>query len=274
MFFIFNRLYNFKFKLKLLVFFKKTSSLFYPLDQKDLKKIVLQKFIFTNKKPNFYKKNFFNPDLRDNLYNTSKRFLKVVFSNRQVFKNIFFKKFTKQKKITKMLNYFGKKKNYINNNINKYLFLILLRSHFFFFINDVNFFIKNSYVVVNGLVVKNKFFEVKTGDCIQLINSKLYFDYIFKVYKYFKKKVSKIKFKRWKNFQKKKKTGLFFKTWLPNFLDKFIFYKTDIPKYLEIDFFSLSIIMLYNSKTILENDIFFTKVLNSYMIKMYNWRVK
>ena len=212
--------------------------------------------------------------VKENIYNVSNRFLKVIFSNRKIIKNFFFKKFTKQKKITRFLQSISLKKDNFSLTLNNFLVTNLLRSHIFFFINDVNFFLKKSFVMVNGSVTNNKFFELKKGDCVQVVRSNYYYNYIKKIYKFFKKKISKMKFKRWRSLQRRKKTGFFLKTWVPNFLDKFIFFKTSIPKFLEVDFFSLSFIMLYNNKNILLNDKFYNKIISYYMIKMYNWRIK
>ena len=61
---------------------------------------------------------------------------------------------------------------------------------------------------------------------------------------------TKIKYKQWRGFKSSNKNFLNTKRWLPNFLDKFLFYRLDIPKFLEVDFFSLSIIYLYKDKNI------------------------
>ena len=133
---------------------------------------------------------------------------------------------------------------------------------------------RKSFVKVNGVVVNNKFFELKKGDCVQIVRSVFYYDYVKRIYKFFRQKVSKLKFKRWKSIQRRKKTGFFLKSWVPNFLDKFIFFKTAIPKFLEVDFFSLSFVVLYSNRDLLLNDKFFNKIISYYMIKMYNWRIK
>ena len=74
--------------------------------------------------------------------------------------------------------------------------MVLVRSHFFFFINDVNFFIKQKFVCLNGCVVVNKFTEVKPGDCIQLIRSDYYYDYMSNIDNFFKMKMKRIKYRR------------------------------------------------------------------------------
>jgi hypothetical protein len=273
--FIFNKLNNSQFKLKLLIFTKKTTAFF---SRRNYKNILLRKTIYNTRKHTFYKKRKLNTKdniyRKENIYNVSKRFLKVIFSNRKTIKNFFFKKFTKQTKITRFIKSISKEKHRSDNLMNNYIFLILLRSHIFFFIDDVSFFLKKGFIMVNGTVVKNKFSEVKLGDYIQIIRSNIYYDYLKRVHKFFRTKISKIKFKRWSSFQKKKKTGISFKNWVPTFLDRFIFYKTDIPKFLEVDFFSLTVIILYKNRSILSNDKFFNKIFSNYLIKMYNWRIK
>ena len=270
--FVFNRLNNFQFKLKLLVFTKKTSAFF---SRRNYKNILLKKIFYNTRKPNLYtktKKN--NSSTKENIYNVNNRFLTVIFSNRKTIKNFFFKKFTKQTKITWFIRSISREKQRSDNLFNNYLFLILLRSHIFFFIDDVNFFLDKGFVMVNGTVEKNKLFELKLGAYVQIVRSDIYYDYIKRIYKFFRVKVAKMKFKRWCAIQKKKKTGVFFKNWVPNFIDRFIFYKTDIPKFLEVDFFSLTIIILYKNKSALSNDKFFNKIISNYLIKMYNWRIK
>ena len=242
--------------------------------KKNYKNIIFQKITMVTKKKKYFPLNNSSKNYRENQYSINKKLLKTITANRALFKHFFLKKFSRQKKITNLTQHFSKKKQYIHYHFNSYLFFILLRSHFFFFLDDVNFFLKKNFVTVNGVIVKNKFFELKQGDCVQIVNSNQYFDYIYNIYNFFKNKIKKIKYKKWKGLQKKKVKGTFFKIWLPNFLDKFVFYRNEIPKFLEVDFFSLSIIYLYKTNNILENDIFFMKIFSSYFIKMYNWRIK
>ena len=260
-FFFYNILNNF-FKLKLLIFFKRKNIFFHKRD--NFKKLIYKKLIFkktTGKLKLKQKSSKF-------IDNTS-RFLSIIISNRNVIKSIFFKKHTKQKKITKFLINISKKNNYSFNRISNFIFLTLIQSHFFFFINDINFFLQNKFVCVNNKPVTNKFFEIKVNDCIKLVNFNSYYDYLKNIYKYFEKKKSKIKYKQWKNF-KVTKFNQNSRRWLPDFLNKFIFYRLDIPKYLEVDFFTLTIIYLYNEKNILYKNKILLKFMSFYLIKMFN----
>lgn len=232
----------------------------------NFKKIIYKKLIF--------KKLLNRPKLKQKsskfIDNTS-RFLSIIISNRNIIKLIFFKKYTKQKNITKFLINISKKHNYAIDRISNFLFFILIQSHFFFFLNDINFFIKNKFIFINDKIITNKFFEVGVNDCIKLVNFNSYFDYLSNIYKFFEKKKSKIKYKQWKTF-KTNKLNITAKRWLPNFLDKFLFYRLDIPKYLEVDFFTLTIIYIYNDKNILYKNKIFLKFISFYLIKMYNWK--
>jgi hypothetical protein len=233
----------------------------------DFKKIIFKKIIQKSKNKLIKFKQKTNKFIDNN-----SRYLSTIISNRKIIKFVFFKKHTKQKKITKFLINVSKKNNFFLDRISNFLFLILIQSHFFFFLNDINYFIKNKFVYVNNKLVSNKFFEIKVNDCIKLITFNSYFDYISNIYKFFNKKKTKIKYKQWKNFKSNSKNSLNTKRWLPNFLDKFLFYRLDIPKFLEVDFFSLSIIYLYNDKNIIYKNKFFLKFISFYMMKMYNWK--
>ena len=234
----------------------------------DFKKIIFKKIIFKSKnKLKFTKNNQKTSKFIDN----NSRFLSTIMSNRKVIKFVFFKKHTKQKKITKFLINASKKNNHFIDRISNFLFFILIQSHFFFFMNDINFFLKNKFVYVNNKIVSNKFFEVGLNDCIKLITFNSYFDYISNIYKFFNKKKFKIKYKQWKNYKSSNKPTNT-KRWLPNFLDKFLFYRLDIPKFIEVDFFTLTIIYLYSDKNIVHKNKFFLKFMSFYMMKMYNWK--
>jgi hypothetical protein len=233
----------------------------------DFKKIIFKKIIQKPKNKLIKSKQKTNKFIDNN-----SRYLSTIISNRKIIKFVFFKKHTKQKKITKFLINASKKNNFFLDRISNFLFLILIQSHFFFFLNDINYFIKNKFIYVNNKFVSNKFFEIKVNDCIKLITFNSYFDYVSNIYKFFNKKKTKIKYKQWRGFKSSNKNFLNTKRWLPNFLDKFLFYRLDIPKFLEVDFFSLSIIYLYKDKNIMYKNKFFLKFISFYMMKMYNWK--
>ena len=191
-FFFFN-LNNFEFKLKLILFFKKINSFFY---NKNYKNIISTKTVTNNETLVYTKVKSKFKVVKDNQYLLTNKILKTIFLNRRVIKNFFFKKFSRQSKITQFINNISKKNKNLFDVFNTYLLFILVRSHLFFFIEDVKFFLKVGFVKVNGLIQKNKFFELKCNDCIQLVNSNFYYDYFVNINNFFYKKLKKLKYKR------------------------------------------------------------------------------
>jgi hypothetical protein len=264
--FFFSVFNNF-FKLKLLVFFKRKNMLFHK--RANFKKIAYNKVVHVPKLKRRFER--FKQKTNRTVDNNS-RFLSTVSANRDVIKSIFFRKHTRQKNITKFLVNLSKKNNHLIGRMSNFLSFVLVQSHFFFFISDANHFIKKKLVYVNGRTVLNKFFEVKINDRIGLVTFNSYFDYIYSIFKYFKKKKAKIKYRRWRNYQERLKGPVEYKPWLPNFLNKFLFYKIDIPKYLEVDFFSLTVVYIYMDNDPSNKNKFFLKFISFYMIRTYNWK--
>lgn len=268
-FFFFNYINTF-FKYKLLIFLKKKNIFFLKKDT--FKKIIYWRVLSKSKPKQFVFKNKYNKQKNYYLLDNTSRFLSTIISNRGAIKFFFFKKHTKQKKITKFLINISKKNNYFISRLSNFIFFILLQSHFFFFINDINYFLKNNFIFVNNKLITSRFYELKPNDCVSLVKFNSYFDYISNIYRFFKKKISKIKYRQWKNFKLKKISSTTSKKWLPIFLNKFLFFKLDIPKYLEVDFFTLSIIYLYSEKNIIYKNKIFYKFISFYMLKLYNWK--
>lgn len=169
----------------------------------DFKKVIYKKITFRVKNKNKFTKN---KQTFNKMIDNNSKFLSTIMSNRKIVKFIFFKNSTKQKNITKFLINVSKKNNHFLDRVSNFLFFVLIQSHFFFFINDINFFLKNKFIFVNNKNVFNKFFELKVNDCVKLINFNSYFDYLSNIYKFFKKKKSKIKYKRWVGFKLQNKT--------------------------------------------------------------------
>lgn len=124
------------------------------------------------------------------------RFLRTIISSREVIKSVFFKRKTKQIKVTKFIVNLTKKNNYNIHKVSNFLMFILLQTHLFFFAKDANHFLKSKFIYVNNTQVSNRFFEVKINDTIKLVTFNSYFDYVSRVYKFFKKKRGKIKYKQ------------------------------------------------------------------------------
>lgn len=137
--------------------------------------------------------------IRQKYINMGSRFFKLLLLNRKIIRRVFFLKFYKQKKITKFLTRYNKlQPKYFYRTFELMLFNVLLRSHFFFFYTDVMYFLENSYVFVNGVVVTNKYKQLLIGDRIQICFNSNYYLYVrqIKIYvnncfKKMKKKLSR-----------------------------------------------------------------------------------
>lgn len=150
---------------------------------------------------------------------------------------------------------------------------ILIKSRLFSDYNLCYLFIKNNLIYLNGFICSNSNFQIFIGDFIQMIiNIKYYILFKWFLNLIFKKKnklrkIAKKKITPFRDFSEKKRSRV-----LPNWI---LFNKNlieDISKYIEVDYFTLSIIILY--EPILWSD------LNTYslidqkfgIINLYNWK--
>lgn len=142
---------------------------------------------------------------------------------------------------------------------------ILLRSSFFFNGRDVLFFLKNNFFFLNGSVLKNFNYVFNINDVFLLSFNKYYFFYykytISNVYN--KNKISNYVFK--KNQLNKLDV-------MPLWLMNTFYVKEDLPNYLEVDFLTLSLKIIYKPIFYNEYNFMFFKLLNFYQKRLYNWK--
>lgn len=161
-------------------------------------------------------------------------------------------------------------KKYINLELN--LLYLLIRSNFAYNKNDSAWLIDNGFIFINSKLCKNKNHKTNKNDIIQMIlykNEFIHYRYIIStevtrlcrmwttLYRYFN-----IKSKPFKTQPTSKKSWLIKSLWN----------QTDIPKYLEVDFIIMTIIIIYNP--ISNKDIFpfFLSEIKFSIIKLYNWK--
>lgn len=224
-------------------------------------------FFFFNKKKK--KKNFFK------LFDFKKKIRKYLLDNLQFF-NFFFKtnflKKQKTKKFIKKFNNIPTDKKFFYFEF--FLFNILFRSKFFFFINDVFSFIFNGLIFINNKISYNPFINVNIGDKIQIILNKNFYIFFKLNIFFFLKNLFKFKLKVW-NLNKNK---LDFYKQNSKIVSKKIIrtlnFKQDTPNFLEIDFLTLSIILLYKTNFFKSFNFFFYQFFSNYMYRLYNWREK
>jgi len=236
-------------------FFKKTSS---------IKNMYLSRY-------NFFKNNL---DFKFNKYvNSGNLFFKnfdfverkLFFykNNRKVLKNIF----KKNKKIEYYMTKFLKKISKINlkNFLNSFefsIFNILSNSNFFLNKNDVFYFIKNKFVFINNNVITNINYELKKNDVLNVCYNKYYY---FLYRKYLNN--LNLNINKYSNFFKRTNNKLENDF---NFVNKLIIIKNDTPNYLEIDYMSMSLILLY--KNIFNYNCFDLKLVTVFLKRLNNWK--
>lgn len=253
-------------------FFKKKSEIFFLINHNFFNS---NNWTYFNENINFSK----NSLLEDNNFNIKRVRFKPGYMSlwrevRSVFKTSLNLKFKYQYKLTNYLskyNKFIKFKTFLLSEMR--LFNILLRTRL---LNDHNLcflFIKNNLIYVNGHLCSNHNFQLFVGDFLQLIiNLKYYILYKWFLNLSIKKKnklrnVSKKKMHFSVDSDEKKRS---------NSLPKWILFSKnsfdDVAKYTEVDYFTLSAIILYEP--------FNWSDINTYnlidqrfgIINLYNWK--
>jgi hypothetical protein len=212
-------------------------------------------------KGNFYFKKFFFKTLLK-----TRKYLRRFF---------FFNNKTRQIKITK---YISKNSNTNFNNKNYELTILntLLRSHFCIFFRDALLLIKKGFIHLNGSPVTQFDVILSQYDCIQLVLCKSTYKYIQSSKKFLKKKLSNYRLNSWKFFKQK-----FFrqqqqlkplKRKTPKYLYLFFLFKLDIPKYLEVDYLSLTVLILKPGNTQLHTTYYVSKFFSYRLFSLYNFK--
>ena len=216
----------------------------------------------------FYKKHNNN---KNNLIKINKKFNIRLYNNRQVIKELFFTLFCRQHQLTKFLVKLSKYKNFdILKKLQSTLLISLVSSQLFLFKQDVIFFLKFYGVYVNGVSCYQPHRILKPGDIIQLpiIDTFFFFFkhtrflHIYFLTKY-KKKFSKLSLTYGKNFLQRS-------YYMPNWIYKLVYFFSDVPKNIEIDYSMLTFIVLYNPTIYFDTHLIFNFNLSFFLFRLYN----
>lgn len=204
-----------------------------------------------------------------------KFFFKILLKNRKFFKSFFnLSPRMKQKKLTKIL--LKNSSNTRNSTYEYTLINVLLRSNFFIFFKDVDVYIKSGLVYINNIVIQDINHHVIEGDCIQLILSKNTYRYIIFSKKLLKKKLSLYRFNLWRFFKqkyfKKKQQLRPKKRKTPKYLYLFFLYKLNVPKTIEIDFLTLTAVLLKKENWFLQSSYYLNKPFSFKLFSLYNYK--
>ena len=150
---------------------------------------------------------------------------------------------------------------------------LLISSHFVSDLTLSKLLVESNVVFVNGLLASNPNFNLFSGDFIELIVSlKYYIVYRWMLnWNRYKKirlsKLSKVKFKKKSSLKGKQRSSN-----LPDWVLTSRVKSLDVPKYLEVDFFTLSSFILY--EPFLMSDFNPSNLVDSRteILNMYNWK--
>lgn len=202
-----------------------------------------------------------------------KKLKKLILENRKFVNSSVFSKAVRSYKLTRWFNLLGRKKNW--NIFVLYelkLLNIFLLVHFVRSFTDVIKLIKLGGIYVNRLVQFNHNYICKKGDLLELFVSKIYFIYLIKYKNISEKNIVKIKNKLFLKLKNKYSlTRSNEHQLLKLFKDNLVF-KYYIPLYLEVDFLTLTVIILQNVKNFNEINFFFKKFFILYLFRLYNWK--
>ena len=200
----------------------------------------------------------------------------ILWKNyRKLYKAIFRKKFHYEYRLTRYLirfNYIYKIQNFIFFEMQ--LLNLLDKLKIFPLISQTTNFIKNGFFWINGFQIRNPYYQIFMLDFIQIIISyNFFYTYKYLLIMYFKKYffLKKLVHKKLKYSKFNFKINHF-----NNFFKKIINERNillrDVPKYVELDFFSLSFFILYNP--IFLNDYNFVNFvsLKYPSQRLYNWK--
>lgn len=205
--------------------------------------------------------------------NIKHKFNRLFYTNRSIFQKLFHRKHLTQKHFNSTFSFLFKK-NYklLIKSFNFSIVNILIRSRLVFTRAQANFLILNRFVFINGKSVDTTNTYSSIGSVIQIIIHKSY-------YFFFKRMLSNLRIL-------KKKTG--YRVWLltrflfnfykqsptnvPKWVDKLMYYRLDVPKYIEVDYTVLTVIILYTPKYIYETDIYTFKYINYFLLRLYSWK--
>lgn len=250
-----NLFFKKKFRIKVLVSKRLTIVL---KKRKKLKK-------FKKRKPGkgnfFFKKFFFKTLLR------SRKFIKSFF---------FLPKKIRQTEISKKIS---KNKKYFFEKNTTYEFTLLntlLRSHFCLFIADALNLIKCGGVYINGISITKYDILISECDLIQIKIDSTFLRYIRTSKKFLKKKIALFRFNSWKWIKQKlfkKKTGhKFKKRKTPKYIYLFFLYKLNVPKFLEVDYLTLSIFFLKKLNSFEYSTYYLNKLFSFKLFSLYNFK--
>lgn len=210
-----------------------------------------------------------------NVLNGKKKFRKTILLNRIFFNYLNFNKFKTSKKLSKNI--------YLNSKLALIKIILKLEYSIKYIITNTNIIksftdlkklLQMSYVYLNRTPIFKVNYSLKVGDILEFsLNYKL-FNYIQKFKDLSLKHTFKLRSKLWFKIRSYSKIKINYneKKLTNSLLKNNILFKNNIPNYIEIDYLTLTIIMLFNSYNYQIYNYTVKKLLVLYLFKLYNWK--
>lgn len=205
----------------------------------------------------------------------NKKLKLFIKTNRFILKSFFNLKFYRNFSISKNIKNFcnSNSLNYIINFENNIL-NILMKCDFFISKKDCIWFLDKGLISLNSFVNKNPKALIKSGDIINLVVSDYYYIFYKNNFDFLLNNIYKVNLKFWsinknrfKNLELKD-----IKENYPSWIDNYKYFKKDIPLNLEVDYISMTIIVLNHNLNFKKLDFYSFKFISFYMSRLYNWK--
>ena len=210
-----------------------------------------------------------------NTLNGKKKLKKVILNNRSLYNFLNYNSFKTSKNLSTYISKKSKLKNLSNLlNLEYSSFNIILNSNLVKSYTDLVILLQSKSIFLNRMPLKKLNKELNVGDIIEFYLSKKMYNYIIYFKELISRNIIKTRNKLWYKLRLKDKNKLDYnKNNLINnvFKNNFLF-KSYIPNYIEIDYYTLSIIIVIKSFNFNSYTLNIKKILVLYLFKLYNWK--
>lgn len=236
--------------------------------RKDYNKYFLSKYFYKS----FDKPSYKNQFISKNMDIKIKSFF-IFKKNREILNKLLIDKPVRQYKFNKIIKNFLKKTNLgILYSFEFKLITLLIRSGFFVNFKDALFFIKNGYISINNKTVTNPNYLLNTNEILKIAFNKYYFIYYRKGLNNVISNIGKYNSYVWKINKNKYNINKQQSLHTPSWVLRFMYFRDDLPKFLEVDYLSMTLIILYRPYNFVEYDYYTSKFMSSYLSRLYNWK--
>ena len=268
----------------------KKNSLYYFIMFKKQNSLMKKKYnLYNSLHPVYYKKRLkkkitdnthtlikFNSGLKFlNVLNGKKKMRKTILLNRMFLNYLNFNRFKTSTKLSK--NIFLNSKLILIKillNLEYSLFYIITNTNFIKSYTDLKKLLQMSFIFLNRKPIFKVNKILKSGDILEFSLNYKMFNYIFKFKELTLKHIFKLRTKLWFKIKSYNKLKINYNdNKLANrLLTNNLLFKNNIPMYLEIDYITLTIIVLFNSYDYKIYNYSIKKLLVLYLFKLYNWK--